>query len=212
VTWPRTGRSATPRRWRIRLWSTRSRRAPTPKHLTSSRPTIETERLLLRPFGPADAADLARLAGAREVAATTANIPHPYSLADAEGWIASQQAEWDEDRGATFAITLRADGALIGAVGLRSERAHERAELGYWIGVPYWGSGYATEAARAVVEFGFDGLGLNRIFARHMTSNPASGRVMEKIGMHLEGEFRQHELKWGEFRDHRFYGVVRSDR
>ena len=176
------------------------------------RPSIETERLRLRPFAPADADEAARLAGERDIAATTANIPHPYVIADAESWIGGQQAEWDEDRGVTFAITLREDGALIGAIGLRAERAHQRAELGYWIGVPWWGHGYATEAARAVVAFGFDELGLNRVFARHMTSNPASGRVMEKIGMRFEGEFRQHEQKWGEFHDHRFYGVVRSDR
>ena len=176
------------------------------------RPAIETERLLLRPFGAGDAARVAQLAGAREVAATTANIPHPYALSDAEGWIAGQQDAWESGADATFAVTLREDGVLIGAIALRIERDHERAELGYWIGVPYWGQGYATEAARAVLSFGFDQLGLNRVFARHMSSNPASGRVMEKIGMRFEGELRRHERKWGAFSDTRFYGLLRSDR
>ena len=176
------------------------------------RPTIETERLLLRPFGPADAPDAARLASEWDIAATTTNVPHPYSLGDAESWIAGHQAAWEGDAGVTFAVTLRESGALIGAISLRIERDHERAELGYWIGVPYWGRGYATEAARATLDFGFDELGLNRVYARHMASNPASGRVMEKIGMRFEGELRGHERKWDAFSDTRFYGLLRSDR
>ncbi len=166
----------------------------------------------LRAFGPDDAADVARLAGEREIAATTAHIPHPYAIVDAESWIAGHQATWDDDAGVTFAVTLREGGALIGAISLRVERDHERAELGYWIGVPWWGQGYGTEAARAVMAFGFDELGLNRVFARHMASNPASGRVMEKIGMRFEGELRGHERRWGQFSDTRIYGRLRSDR
>ena len=77
--------------------------------------------------------------------------------------------------------------------------------------MPYWGQGYATEAARAVLEFGFDQLGLNRVFAAHVVE-PGIGRVMEKIGMRFEGELRRHERKWGAFSDTRFYGLLRSDR
>jgi len=77
------------------------------------------------------------------------------------------------------------------------EADHRRAELGYWIGVPYWGKGYATEAARSVVNYGFSTLELHRIFASHVPANPASGRVLTKIGMRHEGRLLGHILKWG---------------
>ena len=148
-----------------------------------------------------------RLAGAREVAATTLAIPHPYPDGAAEEWISGHEGRDD----ATFAIERREDGALVGAIGLRMERAHDRAELGYWIGVPYWGHGYATEAARAVVRYGFETEGLNRIFAFHFVSNPASGRVLEKIGMRKEGVFRSHTRKWDQHMDDACYGIVRAE-
>jgi RimJ/RimL family protein N-acetyltransferase len=91
------------------------------------------------------------------------------------------------------------------------ECEHDRAELGYWIGKPFWGRGYATEAARALVQYGFDTLGLHRIYARHLTRNPASGRVLHKIGMTHEGYRRKHEKKWGIYEDDKLYGILRDD-
>ena len=88
---------------------------------------------------------------------------------------------------------------------------HDHAELGYWIGVPYWGAGYATEGARAVMQFGFETLSLNRIFASHFSRNPASGRVLQKIGMRYEGTLRRHLKKWDEYIDLECYGVLRSE-
>ena len=85
-----------------------------------------------------------------------------------------------------------------------------RAELGYWIGKPYWGQGYCTEAARATLDFGFEQLGLNRIFAHHFARNPASGRVMQKIGMTREGRLRQHVKKWDAFEDLELYGILKD--
>jgi [ribosomal protein S5]-alanine N-acetyltransferase len=175
------------------------------------RPTLETARLVLRPFVPGDAEDVARLAGAREIAATTLFIPHPYSVADAEKWLATHQETFDAGRGVNFALTLRGSGKLVGSVGLTVDREHEKAELGYWVGVPFWGKGYATEAAGAVVRHGFEGLGLNRVWAYHYARNRSSGRVLEKIGMRYEGVARQHIRKWGEFQDCPMYGVVRAD-
>jgi len=110
-----------------------------------------------------------------------------------------------------FAIERKEDGALVGAVGLRLEREHDRAELGYWIGVPYWGNGYATEAGKAVLRHGFEVEGLNRIYAFHFTNNPASGRVLQNIGMTFEGKRRAHTLKWGEYLDNEGYGILRSE-
>jgi RimJ/RimL family protein N-acetyltransferase len=110
----------------------------------------------------------------------------------------------------TLAIT-DSSGTLVGAISLRLELGHERAELGYWIGVPYWGRGYATEAAGAMVGYGFDELGLNRIHAHHLARNPASGRVLEKTGFTHEGLHRAHILKNGRFEDIHSFAVLRSD-
>lgn len=177
----------------------------------SERPTQETERLILRPFELADAQEVQRLAGAREVAATTQNIPHPYEDGMAEEWIGAHQEAFEQGTGVTFAITTRGDGRLIGAISLMGIRAGHQAELGYWIGKPYWNRGYCTEAARAVVMYGFRILGLNRVHACHVSHNPASGRVMQKLGMQHEGRRRQHVQKWGAFEDLELYGVLRGE-
>ena len=110
-----------------------------------------------------------------------------------------------------FAITLRAGGELIGAIGIDVEPEHARAELGYWIGVPYWGRGYATEAAAALVTRAFEVLGLQRVFAYHFTTNPASGRVLQKIGMRHEGTRRKHTRKWDEYPDSECYAILRAE-
>ena len=171
---------------------------------------ITTDRLILRDYTLADAPAMYRLVRAREVALNTLRIPHPYPEEEAERWIASH-AEMRARGDYPFAITLRAGGELVGTVGLHVKRDHDHAELGYWIGVPYWGRGYATEAAAAIVRFGFETLSLNRIMAMHFSRNPASGRVLQKIGMRHEGTFRQHFRKWDEYVDLECYGLLRSD-
>jgi len=175
-----------------------------------SQPCLTTARLVLRPFAACDAAQLQKLAGQREIAATTLNIPHPYEDGMAEAWIATHSIQWEAQRAAIFAITEQTEG-LVGAIALRLEPEHRRAELGYWIGVPFWGRGYATEAARAIIAFGFEQLGLNRIHASHLTRNPASGRVMLKAGMRFEGCHRQHFLKWGQFEDIAKFAILRAE-
>jgi len=147
------------------------------------------------------------LAGDRAVADTTLNIPHPYEDGAAEKWIGNHRDWFECGEQVVFAVTLKTDGTLLGAVGLRIQREDQRAELGYWIGKPYWGQGYATEAARAAVQFGFGRLGLNRIYAHHFSRNPASGHVMRKLGMALEGHLPQHVRKWDAFEDLELYGI-----
>ena len=175
-------------------------------------PVLETPRLLLRPFVLADAADVQRLAGAPEVADTTLNLPHPYREGVAEAWIGSHASRFAEGGGVNYAITFRADGALMGSISLIVTRQHRRAELGYWLGVPFWGQGYMTEAAGALVARGFALLDLHKIEATHMTRNPASGRVMEKVGMTLEGLLREHVFKNGGLEDLAVYGILESGR
>jgi ribosomal-protein-alanine N-acetyltransferase len=171
-------------------------------------PALETERLRLRPFSLSDASTVQALAGAREIAATTLNVPHPYEDGMAETWIQTHAQGYEADEQATFALTLKQTAELVGAIGLVISRAHARAELGYWVGLPFWNRGYATEAARAVLRFGFEALELNRIYAQHLVRNPASGRVMQKVGMRHEARLRHHIQKWGRFEDIDLYGIL----
>lgn len=171
--------------------------------------SLQTNRLLLRPYVLADAPELARLAGARKVAATTLRIPHPYSIADAEAFITEGQNPADGQ--VAFAVVLGQNSVLLGGIGLRVKKQHQHAELGYWIGTPYWGNGYATEAARAVLRYGFEVLKLHRIYASHFSNNPASGNVLRKIGMKHEGRLQQHILKWGQYLDLELYGMLDAD-
>jgi|SRR5271166_5827028 len=170
-------------------------------------PTLRTDRLLLRPFTRDDIPDLVPLIGAREVAATTRRIPHPYTHAHAEEFLAACE-EGDE---INLAILRQADLRLVGGGILRPDGDHRHAEVGYWIGVPHWGNGYATEAARALVEYAFEVLQLHRIYASHTANNPASGKVLRKIGMKHEGRMREHLVKWGEYQDLELYGMLRSE-
>lgn len=174
-------------------------------------PTLITSRLVLRPFTLADALDVQRLAGDRDVASTTLRIPHPYKDGMAEEWIRTHADKFARDEGTSLAVTLRDTGTLMGAVGLEICNEHSKAELGYWIGKPYWGKGFASEAAKALVDYGFQEAGLNRIYAHHIVRNPASGRVMLKIGMRHEGTLRQHTKKWEVFEDVQVYGVLKED-
>jgi ribosomal-protein-alanine N-acetyltransferase len=172
---------------------------------------LRTARLLLRSFVREDIASIVPLAGAREIAATTMQIPYPYSEEDARTFLAKAGEDFLAGRTVSFAICLASTGELCGAVGLHIAKAHKHAELGYWIGVPFWGQGYATEAASAAVALGFETLRLNRVFAHHFAGNTGSGRVLEKIGMRHEGRFRQHIRKWDRFIDIENYGMLASE-
>lgn len=159
-------------------------------------PQLTTPRLVLRRFVPDDAERVRELAGDPGVALMTSDIPHPYEEGMAEAWIASHEGMLEAGERIPFAAELPDEG-VIGAVALRLDAEHERAELGYWFGRPYWGMGYATEACRAVVRYGFGELGVRRIYARHLPENVASARVLEKLGMVKEGVLRQHVLHRG---------------
>ena len=183
-------------------------------------PTLMTDRLMLRPLSMTDAAAVCEIVDNESVASTTRSITLPYSLAMAEAWIEPLAENWMSQTAAVYAICWRGDESasqrqqdlpVIGAIGLMVDEEDEKGELGYWLSEAYWGRGIATEAASTMVKFGFEMLCLNKIFASHMTKNPASGRVMEKIGMKKEGVFRQHVKKWGKFEDAVFYGILASD-
>jgi ribosomal-protein-alanine N-acetyltransferase len=174
-------------------------------------PALETARLILRPFELSDSRDVQRLAGDRAIADTTLMIPHPYEDGMAEQWISTHRPGFESGEFANFAMVLRESGDLVGAIGLSFARRYDRAEVGYWVGKPYWGRGYCTEAGRAILDYGFSELNLNRIYATHFARNPASGRVMQKLGMSCEGTLRQHVKRWDRYEDLVTYAILRGE-
>lgn len=173
---------------------------------------LRTERLVLRPFGAEDAPRVQVLVDDPDIARNTLTIPHPYPAGMAATWISGHAGAWEEGRAGVWAVCLADGGALVGAAGLHLERAHRRAEIGYWVAREHWGRGIATEAVRALVDHAFDELELERLFAHHFPWNPASGRVMEKAGMRREGVLRGHVWKDGRPEDNVLYGLARADR
>lgn len=174
-------------------------------------PTLTTDRIILRPFQRNDGPRVQLLAGDELVAATTLNLPHPYPEGLAEEWIATHEDEFIQRKSVIFAICLKPDGKLIGAVGLMLKPEFDLGEMGYWIGVPYWNNGYCTEACKAVMEYGFANLGLNKIFANYFQGNEASGKVLKKLGMQYEAKLRRHVKHWGEYKDLVTFGILKEE-
>jgi len=141
---------------------------------------LKTARLVLRAPSHSDVAAMVALAGDRRVAENTARIPHPYTAADAVGLLDSIN-----QNGGETVFTIALDGALIGMCGL--DRRQDGVELGYWLGVPFWGRGYATEAARALIDYAFAELRHEVLSSGARVSNPASRRVLEKCGFQWTG-------------------------
>jgi len=154
---------------------------PTEASQAPRSPVLKTRRLVLRAPVPGDARALAALMNDRRIAENTARVPHPYTLKDAETFIDSVTGGSE----LSFLVTL-SDGRVIGGCGIATLRA-DGPEIGYAIGVAHWGHGYATEAARAVIDHAFRDIGLNELLAGARVSNPASRRVLEKCGFQWTG-------------------------
>ena len=181
---------------------------------------LRTKRLVLRQFCPADADRIRQLVNDKQVAYGTHHIPYPYPEGAAEEWLAEHAEFVRCGQAAVFAVCQKnpqtssgseESGQLIGTVGLAIASVDHHAEIGYWFGRDYWGQGFGTEAVIAVLDYGFENLGLNRIFAQHIARNRASGRVLEKAGFSKEGVLRQHARKWGVFEDVICYGMLSKD-
>jgi [ribosomal protein S5]-alanine N-acetyltransferase len=179
--------------------------------LQNSSVTLETPRLHLRLWTLEDESIYVRLSDEAEIARLTGTFLHPQP----EGWAAQRLTRYvsalEAGAGYNFAVCLRDSLEVIGDCGLFLEPRHRRAELGYWCGAAYRGHGYTTEAARAVMRFGFDRLALHRIQAGHFPRNPASGRLLEKIGMQREGLLRGYVVKDGVPEDVIYYAALASD-
>lgn len=174
-------------------------------------PELTTDRLLLRPFSEADIDRVTELLQAPVIAAMTLDIHYPYAREDAASWIATHAPAAELARILTWAVCRKDDRLLMGAFGIHINDNHPRASIGYWLGVPYWNQGFTTEAAQAVVGFGFRELGLHRIEATCLPENISSARVMEKAGLVYEGTLRGYYRKGDRFLDAAMYGRVRDD-
>ncbi|MCA1040087.1 GNAT family N-acetyltransferase [Bacillus infantis] len=170
--------------------------------------TILTDRLLLRLFQVSDAETVAKLCDNYNLYKSTLYLPYPYSLNDALSWMEHHRENFNEDKSYELAVTGKETGELFGAIALSNNQRFRHGELAYWIGEEYWGKGYATEAAQAMVRFAFEEKNYHRVFARYFESNPASGRVMEKLGMKEEGVLADHVRKEGRYESLVCYGLI----
>ena len=164
----------------------------------------------IRSWRPGDEPSLARHANNRKIWLNVRDrFPHPYTLADAEEWVAKASAAEPQTQ---FAIEV--DGEAVGGIGLFLQQDVERysAEIGYWLGEAYWGRGIATAAVRRFTDYAFEAFGLCRIYANVFVSNEASIRVLEKTGYQLEGRLRQAAVKDGQVVDGLLYATVRPFR
>jgi len=179
--------------------------------LFSGLPILETERLYLRPVSPRDAQDVFEYASDEEMTRYTLWSRH-LSLEDSRFFIEQILGSYAAGKPAPWAVVRRENNQMIGTTGfIHWYPAHARAEIGYAISRKFWGNGYATEASRCALEFGFTKMMCNRIEAVCNVPNTASARVMEKIGMKYEGILRQYLLAQGIYRDVKIYSILRSE-
>lgn len=160
-------------------------------------PRIETERLVLNQAVPADIPNIVRYAGNEKIVENTRTMPHPYFDEDAISWLNMANEGFKNGSQYIMAIRRKSDNSFIGGIGLTPDIKNNRAELGYWVAEPFWNQGYASEAVKAILKYGFKALALNKIIAVYLTTNEASGKVMVKNGMVKEAELKDHDIKRG---------------
>ena len=182
---------------------------PDPQPLAIPVLPTRSGRFVLRPFTLADAPDVHEHLNDPRIAPWTANIEYPYPEGAAEGWIATHAPAAAAGEAVTWAIVTPGDDRTIGAIAIHLAQNHRRGEIGYWLATPCWGRGVMTDAARTVVAYGFETLGLHRIQATCLPHNVGSYRVMEKAGMVREGILRDYVVhKAGEYADIAMYAIV----
>lgn len=171
---------------------------------------LETERLILQPFKKEDAMRIRDLANNKELA-NMIGLPYPYELKYAEEWIAIQPEQINKGMEYPLTISSKETNEIIGTITIRIDKMNNKGELGYWIGRAYWGNGFATEAVNEVIDFGFNQLNLNKIWAAAISRNVASKIVLEKAGLQKEGTLRQSRLLQKVYEDCDVYGLLKAD-
>lgn len=157
-------------------------------------PILITERLRLRRMKLSDFPSLMKYANNRKISDQIFNIPYPYTEEYAIFRMNFMLQAFANKERFIFAITFKEQNELIGEIGLHLDKPNNKAEIGYWVAEPFWGKGIATEAVKAILNFGFAELDLNKIFATHYPENPASGKVLANCGMIKEAELKEHYL------------------
>jgi [ribosomal protein S5]-alanine N-acetyltransferase len=174
-------------------------------------PTIETERLLLRKITLNDASDMFEYASNPEVSEYTMWSTHT-SIEDTKYFLKSLTKMYKRRELVDWGIVHKAEKKFIGTCGfVEWSMTHSRAEIGYALSARYWREGYMSEAVNAIIEFGFREMLLNRIVGRCEVNNIASARVMEKVGMQLEGILRQQLFVKGRYWDLKIYSILREE-
>lgn len=175
-----------------------------------SLPRLETRRLLLRPLTRRDVRDVFAYASNERVARYLLWRVHRCP-ADSENYLQAVLTAYRKGQAAPWGVVEKATGRLIGSCGFTvCHPLHWRAEIGYALGEEYWGRGYATEAVAAAVNFGFEGMNLNRVEALCFVENTASMRVLAKLGFCCEGTLHQYLYAKGAYRDVKLYAIIRS--
>ena len=174
-------------------------------------PVLQTERLVLRKITMADVQDIFAYSSDPRVSRYVLWETH-HTVSDARNFVRYMQRLYRSGAPASWAIECKADGRVIGTVGFMWwNREHNSAEVGYSLASRYWNHGYATEALREILRFGFAEMRLQRIEAQHELENPASGRVMAKAGMRREGLLRKRLYNKGRYVDVELYAILRED-
>lgn len=174
-------------------------------------PTFETDRLIIRKFSMQDANDYFEVASDPIVTSQTTWERHN-TIQDSNNYIQRVLDKYIKYEAFHWGVVHKLHGRLIGRTGLiRIDSAHDKAELGYVLSKDYWGQGIITEATEHIMKYGFIELGLNRIEARCNYNNPGSYRVMEKLGMVMEGILRKQLLIKGQYVDQRLYSILKSE-
>lgn len=174
-------------------------------------PTLTTDRLVLNQPLLSDADDIVEALQNEIYYQNTINIPKPYTKESAVFWINLASENFKNEDGFIFAIRTSVNGKIIGGIGLGIDKKFNKAELGYWLHQNYWNKGFATEAVKAIIRFGFEDLELKRIFATHFDFNIASGKVMKNAGMKEEGILKCHTKKDGQYQDHFLYAIINEN-
>jgi len=171
-------------------------------------PIIKSKLFILRPFKRGDETSLVESINNEKIARNTSSIPYPYTMKDAKEWITEVEKEKKKRKKKRVAFAIDIKEKVIGGIGLSKIEGH-KAEIGYWLAEPYWGRGIMTKAVKLVTKFGFEKLGLRRIYGKVFPWNKASMRVLEKAGYKFEGILRKETIKDGKFFDAYLFAKVR---
>lgn len=174
-------------------------------------PTLHTARLTLRNIQDKDIPVMIELLNNPNISEHILNIPYPFGEEDAQARINFVVQGFKNQERYVFVITSTAQGEMMGQIGLHLDKDNHKAEIGYWVGEPHWGKGIATEAASAILKFGFEHLHLNKIFATHFIENPASGKVLISNGMIKEAELKDHYLHRGLYKSVNQYRLTKAE-